>query len=167
VKRVYLVRHGKAADSGYARDEDRPLTEEGRERMRRNAAALADAAGALPEVWLCSPFVRAVQTCEITVAAFGSEGPVEITRALVPSAGVGELSELIDRRPEKSLVLVGHEPMLSETAAHLLGRASLGVPFKKGAVIAVDLHRAGAAGRLAFHLRPAGDDREPEIRDHL
>jgi phosphohistidine phosphatase len=167
VKRVYLLRHGKAADSGYASDEDRPLTDEGRERMRRNAVALARAAGAPPRAWLCSPLVRAVQTCEIALAAFESEGPVEITRALLPSASVGALSELIDRRSEKSLVLVGHEPLLSETAAHLLGRASLGAPFKKGAVIAVDLHRAGAAGTLAFHLRPAGEHRDPEILDHL
>ena len=54
---VYLVRHAKAADEGYARDEDRPLTSEGRERMRRNAALLAGAADA-PEVWLCAPLVR-------------------------------------------------------------------------------------------------------------
>jgi phosphohistidine phosphatase SixA len=80
---------------------------------------------------------------------------------------VGQVSAMIDARPEKSLALVGHEPLFSALAAHLLGRPSLGVPFKKGAVIAVDLHRAGSAGKLAFHLRPAGDGREPEIKHHL
>jgi phosphohistidine phosphatase len=164
VRRVYLVRHGKAAEEGHERDEDRPLTDEGRQRMRRNAAALADAAAPVPEVWLTSPLVRAVQTAEIGVAAFGADGPVEVTRALLPSGSVGALVSLIDGRPETSIALVGHEPLLSALAAHLLGRSSLGAPFKKGAVIALDLPRGAGAGRLAFHLRPAADDRDPEIQ---
>lgn len=161
--RVYLVRHGNAAEEGYAHDEDRPLTAEGRERMRRNAAALAGAADAVPEVWFTSPLVRAVQTAEIAVAAFGAEGPVEVTRSLLPTGSVGALAAMIDARPESSIALVGHEPLLSALAAHLLGRSSLGAPFKKGAVIALDLPRGAGAGRPAFHLRPAGDDRDPEI----
>jgi phosphohistidine phosphatase len=167
VRRVYLVRHGKAADEGYAQDEDRPLTDEGRERMRRNAAALVKAATPAPEVWLTSPLVRAVQTCEICTSAFGVDGPVEITRALVPSAGVGALAALIDERREESLALVGHEPLLSALATHLLGWPSLGGPFKKGAVLAIDLPRSGGAGRLAFHLRPAGSDRPPQLLDQV
>ena len=67
--RIYIVRHGKAADEGYNFDEDRPLTDEGRALMRVTAKAWVKLGDAKPEVWLSSPLVRAVQTCEICVDA--------------------------------------------------------------------------------------------------
>ena len=67
--KIYLVRHGKAVDEGYRVDEHRPLTAEGRELMRRTAKAWAKREK-VPERWLVSPLVRAVQTAEICLDAF-------------------------------------------------------------------------------------------------
>src|SRR3954471_22231708 len=95
--RIYLVRHGKAADEGYRFDEDRPLTDVGRELMRRTAKAWMKKDEKAPGLWLTSPLVRAVQTCEICVGAFGQDGPVEVTRALVPEASMSGAEELLAR----------------------------------------------------------------------
>src|SRR2546423_6382517 len=118
--RVYLVRHGKAADEGYRIDADRPLTDEGRARMRRTARAWAKAGDDAPERWWVSPLVRAVQTCEICLAAFGTDGPCSVTRGLEPEASIGALTEAIEGAVDDggALALVSHEPLCSKLAEH-------------------------------------------------
>jgi phosphohistidine phosphatase len=161
--KVYLVRHGKAADSGYAVDEQRPLTEIGRILMRRTARAWAKR-GKEPELWLVSPLVRAVQTCEICVEAFGSERPVEVTVALVSEARVSDAAALFDRPEVDSIAVVSHNPLMSDLASHLLGQ-EFG-DFKKGMVMALELRDSHPA-RLRGILEPAREGHEPRFREEL
>ena len=165
--RIYIVRHGKAADEGYRYDEDRPLTDEGRRLMRRTAKAwVAEAGDKAPELWLTSPLVRAVQTAEIAVKAFDQEGPVEVTRALIPEASVEDTVALLQRRglPD-AVALVSHEPLVSDLASTLLGRR-WGHGFKKGAVLALK-GEPGETAKLVWYLEPAKDDKDPKRRDDL
>lgn len=166
--RIYLVRHGKAADDGYRFDEDRPLTDEGRELMRRTANAWAkEASGKEPALWLTSPLVRAVQTCEICVSAFESVGPAEVTRALVPDSPVSAAAALLDRDGVPDVVaLVGHEPLMSALASHLLGR-HWPDGFKKGAVLALKRAASGREAKLAWYLEPAKEGRDPKLRTSM
>lgn len=165
--RIYIVRHGKAADEGYRHDEDRPLTDEGRRLMRRTAKSWVEEAGdKVPGLWLVSPLVRAVQTCEIAVKAFGQDGPVEVTRALVPEAPIRDIVALLERGGLPDVVaLVSHEPLVSDLASELLGqRWAHG--FKKGAVMTLK-GKPGAALELAWYLEPAKDDKDPKRRDGM
>lgn len=155
--RIYLVRHGEAVPSGYAHDGDRPLTDEGRARIRRSGEVWVAADEPAPELWLASPLVRAVQTAELFLGAFGKNGPVAITRALEPSGRLFGVIELLDRfsTSRKTLAFVGHQPLLSSIGAQLLGVGSLSGTFEPGAVLAVDLAAPEAPGRFAFYLEPA------------
>ena len=166
--RIYLVRHGKAADEGYRFDEDRPLTDEGRALMRRTAKAWTKHAdGKEPELWITSPLVRAVQTCEISVDAFDQDGPVEVSRALVPEGPVSAAAGLLDRDGLPDVVaLVGHEPLMTSLAAHLLGR-HFPEGFKKGAVLALKRSEPGEAAKFCWYLEPAKGDRDPKLRESL
>lgn len=165
--RLYIVRHGKAADEGYRYDEDRPLTDEGRRLMRRTAKAWAAEAGdKSPELWLSSPLVRAVQTCEIAVKVFDQEGPVEITRALVPEASAADAAALLERKGVPGVVaFVSHEPLVSDLASTLLGRRWMH-GFKKGAVLTLK-GEPGGEWKLLWYLEPAKDDKDPKRRDEL
>ena len=162
--RLYLVRHGKAVDDGYRFDSDRPLTDEGRERMRRTAKAWARKGDGAPERWWVSPLVRAVQTCEICLKAFDSDGPCDVTRGLEPDAPVSALAEAIAKAGESSLALVSHEPLCSRLASHLTGGA-FREDFKKGMVLALDLTDRDGAARVAWWIEPAKDDRDPKLRE--
>lgn len=155
--RVYLVRHGEAVPSGHAHDGDRPLTDEGRARVKRTAAVWVEAGEPVPELWLVSPFVRAVQTAELFLGAFGKNGPVATTRTLEPSGRLFGVIELVDRfsTSRQAIALVGHQPLLSEIGAQLLGIGSLPGQFEPGAVLAVDLPAPELPGRFAFYLEPA------------
>lgn len=163
--RIYLVRHGKAADEGYRYDEDRPLTDVGRALMRRTAETWAkEASGKEPELWLTSPLVRAVQTCEIAVNAFDLDGPVEVTRALVPDGPPAAAAALLDRPGIPDVVaLVGHEPLMSDLASLLLGR-HWPEGFKKGAVLALKRAAGEAEAKFVWYLEPAKEEREPKLR---
>jgi len=160
--KIYLVRHGKAADSGYPEDGHRPLTEMGRTLMRQTAKAWAKR-GKEPERWLVSPLVRAVQTCEICVEAFGSDRPVEVTTALIPEARVSAATALFEGGDE-SIAVVSHEPLLSALASYLLeGEFS---DFKKGMVMSLETRDEGPA-RLRWILEPARESHDPRFREEL
>ncbi|WP_373049515.1 SixA phosphatase family protein [Vulgatibacter sp.] len=151
--RVYLVRHGIAAPGGTELDEHRPLTDDGRRLFRLSAAIWAEQGGS-PTRWIVSPLVRAVQTCEIGLAAFGLDGPVEVTTALAPDARVSAAAQLVDDRYGETLALVGHLPLIGALAAFLLGLRSVPAPLQPGAILALDLPEGEGAPRLAWHLVP-------------
>lgn len=164
--RIYVVRHGKAADDGYRFDEDRPLTDEGRALMRRTAKEWVKAKEKEPEVWFTSPLVRAVQTCEICVDAFGQDGPVEVTRSIVPEAPVSSVIERLDELAVDCVALVSHEPFVSELASFLLGRP-FPFDFKKGAVLALKRTGPGDDAKFVWFLEPAKNDKDPKFRESL
>ncbi len=163
--RIYLVRHGEAVPSGYAHDGDRPLTDEGRARVKRTAAVWTAAGEPAPELWLVSPLVRAVQTAELYLAAFGQNGPVATSRTLEPAGRLYGVIELVDRfsASRKAIALVGHQPLLGEIAAQLLGIGALPGPIEPGGVLAVDLDAAENPGRFAFYLEPAKAGQDARI----
>ena len=86
---LYLVRHAVAEERGPAWPDDsqRPLTEEGAKRWRRQAAGLA-ALEARPDLILTSPFTRARQTADLLAAA------LMVLLGITPDAAFQQLSEV-------------------------------------------------------------------------
>lgn len=161
--RVYLLRHGEAADPILSdRDDDRPLTQAGRERLRRSAAAWAASGEPAPDLWIVSPLVRAVQTAEICASAFGSDAPIEIWRGLVPDARVSAAVERVEAEARPCVALVGHQPLMGGIAAFLLGWSTVPAQVQPGAILAVDRDDEGL-GRLAWHMPPPMGADAPRI----
>ena len=123
--RIVVVRHGIAEDreafvhTGQP-DEARPLTREGRRRMRRAARGLRDIVEHV-DVVASSPLARARETADILADRFGrSEGIVTLS-ALVPDAPLAFTRDWLDtQRAESTIALVGHEPHLSRLVGWLL-----------------------------------------------
>ena len=122
--RLYIVRHAIAAPHGTPGipDDDRPLTEEGIKKMRQAAAGLRSL-DYIPELILSSPLIRARQTAEILLEAFGKGIELKILPALAPSGIRRELYQAIASYEKrlKSLMLVGHQPSLGEIAGEIIG----------------------------------------------
>jgi phosphohistidine phosphatase len=138
---VLLVRHGKAEDDHPLGDGARALTDDGRDDFRAHARRVA--AEVKLEGIATSPLVRAVQTAEILAEACGLSrvavhGELDFTRAS-PTA-----LESLCRSLGPGWALVGHNPSMAETLAHLLGRAGEPPRFRKGAVAALRLPASGA-----------------------
>ena len=153
---IYLLRHGDAEGSLSIPDAERSLTPEGRRKL--SAVLLrARAAGAAAGLILASPLRRARETAELAAGILGVRAPVLTTNALLPDAEPAELwDELRVHRDEPQVLLAGHEPLLSQTVAYLLGAPQAAVDMKKATLARVDLNQFGAAprGLLRWLLPP-------------
>jgi phosphohistidine phosphatase len=154
---IYVLRHGIAHDGKPGRpDAERALTAEGRDKLRA-VLARARAAGAAPAAILTSPYVRAVETAEIAADVLGFRGNLERTAALEPDRSPYDVwDEIRARKHAASVLLAGHEPLLSALVAFLLGAPSLQVEMKKAALVRIDCDRFGAEPRgvLKWMLTP-------------
>lgn len=152
--KLYLMRHGIAemlGAGGVLHDRDRALTAKGEKRVREIARGLRRL-GVKPDVILTSPLRRARQTAELVAGELGLADRLEETAHLgVPPDSAALIRQLQKRRPPpQTVLLVGHEPHLSELAALLItGSVSeAGLTFKKGGVARLDAP-ALSAGRCA------------------
>jgi phosphohistidine phosphatase len=144
---IYLLRHPDAEESLRIPDEERSLTAEGRRKL--GAVLLrARAAGAGASLILASPLRRAVETAELAAGILGTRAPLVKTNALLPGAAPTEVwDEIHVHRDEGQLLLAGHEPLLSQVIAYLLGTPSAQIDMKKGSLARVDLDQSGPAPR--------------------
>lgn len=153
-----IMRHGIAADRGLASsDANRPLTAEGKERMKDVAQGLMKA-GFAPDRIVSSPYTRAAETAAIIAENLASSLSVEVCSALQPGGDQKRLFDFLAKLPgSRAALLVGHEPDLSELAARLLGAgAHHDFAFKKGGccLITFDHFPPKAPGRLVWWLTP-------------
>ncbi len=146
---LYLMRHGIAADLGEAgviKDADRPLTQEGRVRMKLAAEGLREL-GLKFNLILTSPLLRARQTAEVVAEVLELQHKVKIIESLAPGKAFIESEgrnaeiflELGAFQFDRAL-LVGHMPDMAELASFLLsGNRNLNIEFKKGSVCAIEV----------------------------
>ena len=154
---LYLIRHGVAAERGenYPDDTKRPLTNDGVQKLRKEAKALV-ALDVTLDVILTSPLVRTRQTAEMIAAAFRNPPPIVNMPSLAPGSSHNAIiEELAKHHRRHHIALVGHEPGIGELAGRLLG-VRRPLEFKKGAVCRIDVAALPPAGpgQLRWFLTP-------------
>lgn len=151
---IYLLRHADAGDPGAWRgpDAERPLSAKGNRQADRLAAFLAGIAFK-PDAIISSPKVRASQTAEIVAQGLGMS--VALDDRLAEGFGLADIGALLEEGSGPGrILLVGHDPDLSDILCQLLRTKT--VPMPKGALARVDIDgppRAGA-GVLRWLLPP-------------
>ncbi len=140
MKHLYLLRHGLAVPHGTVgvREEDRPLTAEGKKSVKQVAAGLRQI-GIQPDRIVTSPLPRARETAQITADALGSADRLELSKILEPGVAARQILEWLMTRQETNLLLVGHNPNLTDLLALVIGLPA-GTPaleLKKGGVAAL------------------------------
>jgi phosphohistidine phosphatase len=146
---LYFLRHGEADWPNWKKpDDERPLTKRGKQEMRKVAAFLKRTK-ARPDLIVTSPLPRASQTAEI--AAEGLKVSYREDKLLAPGFGRAELDRLLNKYPEESLMIVGHEPDFTEVISKLTG-ASL--KLSKAGTALVELNRSWRNGRLLWLFPP-------------
>jgi len=129
---ILIVRHGIAEERTEDKpDSERSLTKTGHARMRENARGIARLFPKA-ELILSSPLLRALQTALWVSRAFKKKVEVEVTDALAPEGSTAEVAALLEQRKERGVILVGHEPNLTETMRHLASQAGWRGDLKKG-----------------------------------
>jgi len=140
--RVYLVQHGKAL--GKEENPDRPLTDEGREEVRRVADRLAPMGLTVGRI-VHSGKTRARQTAEILAQAVQSPTEAAEREGLSPNDPVDPIAYQLQDTAD-DVMIVGHLPFLGRLVSRLLGAdADAGlVTFFNGGVVALERTPAGA-----------------------
>jgi phosphohistidine phosphatase len=144
---LYFVRHGLAEERGEAWPDDtkRPLSADGISRMRKAARGLARF-GLLVDVVLSSPLVRARQTADILAAEIEPRPSLVNIDSLAPDGSYAAVIADLEKHARKTrIALVGHEPMIGELAARLIGSRHP-IEFKKGSVCRIDVEDLPPAG---------------------
>jgi len=153
---LYFLRHGPAAsieEAGVERDSERPLTDDGLavctlvgEGLKRLSVRF--------DVVASSPLKRARQTADAVAAPLGIKDRVVVTEAMMPGCTITDLADFVrSHRHAAKIVLVGHQPDLSELVAELVGGARMKMP--KAGLARVDLDEvAPGAGTLRWLLEP-------------
>jgi phosphohistidine phosphatase len=146
------MRHGSAEDDALSgRDADRVLTPNGRQRVQRVAQELVRRSET-PKLILSSTLVRALQTAEIVAAVAEPEQGVGVHPALAPGGDPARLVHELLRQGARRIMLVGHEPDLSDLVHALVPGLALAA-FEKGMVVGLRLAE-GAAPERRFVLSP-------------
>ncbi len=155
-----IMRHGIAvtrASTGLSDDAKRPLTPEGKKKMKEVAEGLVRL-GFRPDWVVSSPLVRAVETAEIVAESLGTSVPLDFCDAVSPGGSeealIGFLAKQANRR---RVLVVGHEPDLSALAARLIGAGRhANLAFKKGGCCLITFNEfpPKSPGQLVWWLTP-------------
>jgi len=153
---IVLLRHGIAEEKGGGRpDEERRLTREGNEKMKRVARALAELLPGAEAIY-SSPLVRAYETAEWVAKAYNGKLEIETTSALAPGHDPSEFRDLLRRSGgHECAYYTGHEPHLTTLMLALTNMQSGGeLALKKGGCYGLELDDPAATARLRFMLAP-------------
>jgi phosphohistidine phosphatase len=146
-RQLWLLRHGDAEPHDARPDPERRLTERGERQARAAGLALLHLDAHIDLV-LTSPKVRALDTARLAAAAW--EGEPEVHEPLAEGFdGRAALEALRRVDADGRLLVVGHEPDLSQTVADLAGGR---VDLKKGGLAVVRVE--GSRGELLVLMRP-------------
>ncbi|HSN86331.1 MAG TPA: histidine phosphatase family protein [Thermoanaerobaculia bacterium] len=158
--KLLLIRHAIAEEpEDFARtgkdDRQRPLTDDGRKKMKQNAKGLREL---VPEIELLatSPLTRAAQTAAILDSVYGGLSEVEIEE-LSPEATPTEFLRWLRKQKAETIAAVGHEPSLSLILSWLLtGSERRLFSFRKGGACLLEFPDEVGAGTatLLWALAP-------------
>jgi phosphohistidine phosphatase len=142
--RVYILRHGEALSKGdpaVSSDAERPLVEEGIRRTRQSVEGFSKL-GLQAQTIFTSPWLRARQTAAIAAEVLGMNDRLFELAELAGDCPIESLMSALTKHSHQDIILVGHNPQLSDLAAYLLClSAGMQVDLKKSGICAIEVER--------------------------
>jgi phosphohistidine phosphatase len=129
---LLVLRHGEAGRSSPSPgDSKRPLTDEGKQEIIDLSYGIKSLE-IKPDYILASPLIRAKQTAEIVAKSLKYKGKIEEVNALKPEGSRLEFYSILSKLKQDSVVLVvGHEPYLSEMISEGISQSDCRINLKK------------------------------------
>ena len=159
---LYLLRHASAGTrrANPKLDIKRPLDKEGKQHCFQLAHVLNGLNLSFDAI-ISSPLKRCLQTAQLVGTEMGYDAKVLHAEALQPGADFVQFQRLVNEcRTYESVLMVGHNPNLTNFLGHLIGDASPNadgvsparVRLRKGSVARVTVERG--PGMLQWLLEP-------------
>lgn len=143
---VTILRHGQAGAAPI--DSQRTLTSKGREDVaiggEKFSKTLETRGLPLPRVILYSEWIRTTQTAQI-IAPYFPLAQLDTDRSIVIGGTVHEVDELLSSvfaqdKPVDHLMLISHQPLVSELADYYLGYPNSVPGLSPGALFSMELN---------------------------
>lgn len=157
--KIFFLRHADALPENgesITCDEERPLSDEGRQQVDRLIAACKKLNMTFDLV-LTSPLKRCRETAEVLLQGLGrTAAEANDLDFLAPGGSTKKLMKYLRTLEIENILLVGHSPDLGEHIAYLIGDKDAQIKIAKGALACVDCEASPrkAEGELAFMVSP-------------
>lgn len=154
---LYLVRHADAEKTQPGKkDEDRRLSKEGKERVKGTADQWFYLIKKLD--FICtSPYVRAIETAEIIAKSFNYAKEIIRDTSLAAGCYTKDLIALVNSLGGEDILVVGHQPDLSEHVSNLISSKGALIEFKKASIAKISFSGKVnlSKGYLEYLIPPA------------
>lgn len=139
--KLWILRHGQAEAHAPA-DSLRQLTDAGQQEV---LAVMTGLAGEPFEAVLASPFVRAQQTAALACQASGFSGGIITVDWLIPESDPHSVIGCLEQRSEQNLLLVSHQPLVSQLISLLVeGHRRGHYPMPTAGLVCLELDHVAA-----------------------
>jgi phosphohistidine phosphatase len=153
---LYLIRHSIAENITLdKKDFDRELTEEGKFVIKKTSEAWKNYIGNV-DVVLTSPLKRAIQTAEIISTNLQAKQNLIKDNNLGTGSRTADLIDLLNSLEYKNVVVVGHQPDLSQHINNFCGTGSFNLAFPPASLAKVEFDYSikYGRGRLIYFIPP-------------
>lgn len=153
---LYLIRHSIAENITMdKKDFDRELTEEGKFVIKKTSEAWKNYIGNV-DVVLTSPLKRAIQTAEIISINLQHKQNLIKDNNLGTGSRTADLIDLLNSLEYKNVVVVGHQPDLSQHLNNFCGTGSFNLAFPPASLAKIEFDNSikYGRGRLIYFIPP-------------
>jgi phosphohistidine phosphatase len=156
---LFILRHGEAGKrlSSAIGDKTRPLTSTGKAEVLEEAKALKRI-GIKFNLIVTSPLKRAYETANIVANIYKKKNILKVWNELAPEGSITDVYHKVSQLGQESLILmVGHEPQLSEITKGIITRTgSCNIVLKKAGLVRINIMKSNPSpkGELRWLLTP-------------
>ena len=153
---LYLIRHSIAENITIdKKDFARELTDEGKFVIKKTSEAWKNYIGNV-DVVLTSPLKRAIQTAEIISASLQEKQNLIKDNNLGTGSRTADLIDLLNSLEYKNVVVVGHQPDLSQHINNFCGTGSFNLAFPPASLAKIEFDNSikYGRGRLIYFIPP-------------
>ena len=153
---LYLIRHSIAENISIdKKDFDRELTEEGKFVIKKTSEAWKNYIGNV-DVVFTSPLKRAIQTAEIISANLQAIPNLIKDNNLGTGSRTADLIDILNSLEYKNVVVVGHQPDLSQHINNFCGTGSFNLAFPPASLAKIEFDNSikYGRGRLIYFVPP-------------
>ena len=153
---LYLIRHSIAENISIdKKDFDRELTEEGKFVIKKTSEAWKNYIGNV-DVVFTSPLKRAIQTAEIISSNLQEIPNLIKDNNLGTGSRTADLIDILNSLEYKNVVVVGHQPDLSQHINNFCGTGSFNLAFPPASLAKIEFDNSikYGRGRLIYFVPP-------------
>ncbi|MGC8770052.1 MAG: phosphohistidine phosphatase SixA [Brevinematia bacterium] len=140
---IYIVRHALAENADEKKDDkDRSLIDKGFKETKAIGKILKKL-DVKPDLLVSSPLTRAIQTADIIASKLNYKKKINVAKELLPESKPEDILNLITSKigsKVKSLIIVGHMPLLGEFISFLLGIKNFVFEIEKSGVYIIEMN---------------------------